>query len=321
MLLTWKFGAVNYDTRWKKAEVIEINKKMKKFNTQKPREIHRAVRGLEEIHFWKGTEFREFLLYFGIVLLKDHLPEIVYNHFLTLVCAVTICYTDAYNRFHSVAKVWFERYIEKYVEIYGIHSIVSNTHNLNHVVGDVEKFGNLNEISAYPYENQLQFLKSRIKQKRLPLEQITRRIVELYIDYEQLYNYDSSKNEAFPHFKYPYVLDNNQVYKEIAINSGCTFSTNRNADSWFLTSSNTIVMMKYALPTVEGTIIYGSPIINTNDFFRQPISSSRLNIFMSNGIAGPVHPFKLDSIKSKMLCLSHDSNLVLIPLLHTLKNI
>lgn len=220
-----------------------------------------------------------------------------------------------------MAKIWFERYIEKCIEIYGIHSIVSNTHNLNHIIDDVEKIGNLSEISAYPYENRLQFLKSRIKQKRLPLEQITRRIAEISLDYEQLYDYDTSKNGKFPHFKYPYVLDNKEVYKEIAINSDCTLSTNRNADSWFLTSFNTIVLMEYAVPTVEGAIIYGSPIMNAEDFFRKPISSSRLNIFMSNGITEPILPFKLDSIKSKMLCLSHDYNFVFIPLLHTLKNI
>lgn len=48
----------------------------------KPKEIHRAIRGLKEIHNWKGTEFRTFLLYISIVVLKIHLRPIVYNHFL-----------------------------------------------------------------------------------------------------------------------------------------------------------------------------------------------------------------------------------------------
>lgn len=321
MLLTWKFGAVNYKTKWSKTEVMQIDNKMKKLNSHKPRDIHRAVRGLGDISFWKGTEFRAFLLYFGIVILKDHLPEIVYNHFLMLSCAVTICYTDFYKKYLPLAKIWFERYIEKCIEIYGIHSIVSNTHNLNHVIDDVEKIGNLNEISAYPFENRLQFLKARIKQKRLPLEQITRRIAELSLDYEQLYDYDSSKNEIFPHFKYPYALDNKQVYKEIALSSDCTLSTNRNADSWFLTTSNDIVLMNYALPRDDNAIIYGFPILNAVDFFRQPVSSSRLNIYMSNGITASIKPFSLECIKSKMLCLPYDSNFVFLPLLHTLKNI
>lgn len=194
-------------------------------------------------------------------------------------------------------------------------------HNLNHVVADVEKFGNLNEISAYPFENRLQFLKSRIKRKNLPLEQIARRIAEISLDYEQLYDYDLSKNVMFPHFKYPFVLDNNEVYKEIALNIDCTLSTNRKADSWFLTCSNKIVLMNYAVKTVEGAIIYGSPILDTEDFFRQPISSSRLGIFMSNGITGPILPFEMNSIKSKMLCLSYNSNFIFMPLLHTLKNV
>lgn len=220
-----------------------------------------------------------------------------------------------------MAKIWFNEYIEECIEIYGIHSIVSNMHNLNHFIDDIEKFGNLNEISAYPYENRLQFLKSRIKQQRLPLEQITRRIVELSMDYDQLYDYDVSENDRYPHFKYAYMLDDNQVYKEIAINSEFTLSGARNADGWFLTSTKQLVSMQYAIQTDEGAFVYGLPIINVENFFRLPVSSQRLNIFMSNGVTGPLSAYKADMIKSKMLCLSHESNFVFMPLLHSFKDI
>lgn len=42
------------------------------------------MRPLKCIKFWKGLEFRTFLLYIGPVILKDYLPNDVYEHFLML---------------------------------------------------------------------------------------------------------------------------------------------------------------------------------------------------------------------------------------------
>lgn len=133
-------------------------------NKDKPREIHRAIRSLDDLNYWKGTELRSFLLYFGVVVLRDHLPQDVYRHFTILVCATTICYTDSYDIYLHIAKSYFERYVETFGEIYGIHSIGSNVHLLTHVYDDVKLFGDLNSISAYPFESRLNFFKLRLKQ-------------------------------------------------------------------------------------------------------------------------------------------------------------
>lgn len=317
-MLVWKFGDTDFKRIWSKHDIFKIDNRLKSFNKQKPREIHRAVRGIKDLKFWKGTEFRSFLLYYGVVVLKEFLPVDIYNHFLLLFCAVTICYSDCYGHYLQFAQKYFDMYIEGCITIYSEQSTVSNIHNLTHVVDDVKRFGNLNSISAYPFENRLHFLKLRLKQPRLPLEQITRRIVELSLDYEHLFFNDSAKAN-FPVLTCEYMLDGNLAYKQINIDSNCTLSVNRKADSWFLTKDREIVQMNYATSTNNSILIHGSPICSKEIFFKQPVSSSYLNIFKSNGILGNQQFFEYREIIAKMICLSLEEYFVFIPLSHTLK--
>lgn len=169
-LLVWQKGATDFDEKWTKNDMKRINIRLKQCRIRKPREIHRQVRGLDHLKFWKGSEFAAFLLYYGMVVLKNIWSERVYNHFMTLVCAITIFSTDVYRDYRVMANEWLRRYVEGNIDIYGIHSISSNVHNLIHIFDDVNRFGHLNSLSTYPFENRLNFLKSRIKQKYLPLQ-------------------------------------------------------------------------------------------------------------------------------------------------------
>lgn len=315
--MIWSEGAYEYNAKWSKKDVEKVNVSLERLNCQKPKDIHRAIRGLNNLKFWKGTEFRAMLLYYGLVVLKENLPNDVYLHYVKLTCAVRICYTDAYKSYRPIAKMWFDEYIEEYINIYGIHSIGSNIHNLCHIFFDIEKFGSLLDISTYPFENRLQFLKSRLKQPRLPLQQITRRLVELSLDYDQLYT-RMNEQATFPKLRLSYKLDNTLVYKEIQINSKFTISTVRKADSWFLTNKNDIVMMKYALERGNEILIYGVSVCCKEDFFIQPVSSSRLKIFESSGDTTDIRSFEYHTVKAKMICLSSGMKFVFMPLLHTL---
>lgn len=318
-LLVWMYGDTGFQKIWKKKDILRIGNSLLQLNSQKPKEIHRSIRKLIDIKFWKGTEFRSFLIYFGPVILKNFLPTHVYDHFLRLFCAVTICYSDVYKEYLHIAKKWFDEYIIGCMEIYGEHSLVSNIHNLTHIVEDVKRFGNLNTISAYPFENRLHFLKLRIKQPKLPLEQITRRIIELSTNYDELYGYESTET-SIPHLKNKCVHNQIEVYKVLDIASDFTLSANRKADSWFLNKDSKIIQMAYATNSASGILIHGYDIIDTKDFFNQPVSSNKLNIFMSDGRVGSLNSYKISEISAKMLCLTYEQNFVFFPLLHTLKN-
>lgn len=294
-----------------------MNTSLKKLNAYKPKEIHRAVRGLDSLKLWKGTELRSFMLYYGIVVLKEHSAIDVYLHFVRLCCAVRICYTDAYAAYRPIAKIWFEQFIEEYKDIYGENSIGSNVHNLIHVFDDLQEFGSLNAVSTYPFENRLQFLKSRLKQRRLPLQQITRRLAELSIDYDQLYTLNPSKPSTLPQLRSPYKIGNTIAFKEIVHSKYIISSVKK--DSWFLTVDNYIVSMQYATTTTEGKIlIHGLPVKEKSNFFVQPCSSEFLNIYKTTAEMDTLRSFEYQAVKAKMICLPSGENFVCMPLLHTL---
>uniref|UniRef100_A0A182YMW7 Transposase domain-containing protein n=1 Tax=Anopheles stephensi TaxID=30069 RepID=A0A182YMW7_ANOST len=66
---------------------------------QLPSEIHRKLRGLNVIRFWKGTEFRTYLHCVSPVLMEEILSGEAYCHFLLYFCALTI-FSSSFHRPH-----------------------------------------------------------------------------------------------------------------------------------------------------------------------------------------------------------------------------
>jgi len=55
-----------------------------------PSEFSRQPRPLLELDYWKATEFRQFLLYTGPIVLLNVLSKDMYTHFLSLSVAMSI---------------------------------------------------------------------------------------------------------------------------------------------------------------------------------------------------------------------------------------
>lgn len=178
----WVRGDFNFHTKFSAEDIKNVSMLLRQCNASMPSEIHRAVRGLDTIAFWKGLEFRTFLLYVGPVVLRDYLPNDAYTHFLHIFCASRICSSEKYfniPQYQKVAESLFHDYIEQYIDLYGIDSIGSNVHNLCHIVDDVKRFGILPKISTYPFENMLFFIKNLLRSGRLPLSQVANRLTEM----------------------------------------------------------------------------------------------------------------------------------------------
>ncbi|CAG9773244.1 unnamed protein product [Ceutorhynchus assimilis] len=142
-LTIWVNGSKTFKMKFFSNQISIISSWLLSCNNCLPKEIHRSVRQLDCLSFWKATEFRTFLLYLGPLILRDHLPREIYRHHLLLFCAVTLCSTDYYSDKLDLAEKLFRDYIEGFISIYGMDSISSNIHNLNHVVDDVKRFGSL----------------------------------------------------------------------------------------------------------------------------------------------------------------------------------
>lgn len=246
-----------------------------------PLEIHRAVRTLDSIKFWKGLEFRTFLLYLGPVILKDYLSTEVYEHFLTLFCAVTLCTANFYLKASNAAKTLFLKYINDFGTIYRPDCISSNVHSLCHVVDDVLRFGCLPSFSAYPFESKLYQLKCLIRSGNKPVAQVAKRIGEI----SSLGRVSTPITESI---KYPYVkkvtkLNNDDIsFKKIYIKEGLVLSTERNKDRWFMTKDDNIVCMINTTILGNEILIKGKILRNKTSFFERPIDSAHLGIYLAD---------------------------------------
>lgn len=129
----WKNGGYNFSNyKLSPDKQIELSNKLKKCNEFKPCELHRAARGIDCLAFWKGLEFRTFLLYLGSVVLRDiFFDKNLYDHFMLLSCAITICSCKTYidEGLLPLAEALIDTYLELYIHIYQIDSINNNLHN------------------------------------------------------------------------------------------------------------------------------------------------------------------------------------------------
>lgn len=121
-LTRWVDGTKSYKNKFSVAQFGRINLLLSKISGEMPTEIHRRVRDLSTLSFWKGTEFRTFLLYVGIVVLKPILPSNEYEHFKLLSCAAKFLYSDVYKYYvheKTLVDEMLNDFVEQYIDLYG----------------------------------------------------------------------------------------------------------------------------------------------------------------------------------------------------------
>lgn len=176
LLTLWVDGTKHF--KFTEADKLEVSKKHVQAGDTKPTEINKPNRSLNCLHFWKATEFRTFLLKTGPVVLRGHLTEEMYNHFLALHCAVTICCSESLKLYLPVAEQLFRTFTEKFGDLYGEENKTYSVHSVIHVTDDVERFGVFDNYSAFPGESNLGFLKNLVRGGHLPLQQVVKRLAE-----------------------------------------------------------------------------------------------------------------------------------------------
>lgn len=321
--------------KWSTYEKSKITQFL--ISVKKPSEINRKIRGLDDMAYWKATEYRTFLYYLGIVVLKKYLPDYIYENFLMYFCGITICSSDFYSSKLTVAEKAIETFLNHFIEIYGSQHVFSNMHNLSHLVDDVKKFGCLDKISTYPFENKLHEIKLLLRSGNLPLAQVGFRMIEKEncfrpsqnigneIKFQKQIQMHLADIDSYFQGK-TYILYNQIEFDDFKINS-----TDEN--SWIFTKSREIVKFMYGVRVDTDTFIYGKSINEKLDYFEVPFPSRNLNIFQSNCEFNLPKIFQLNEIICKMFKLNvpqeddldenevptYKCSTVFIPLLHTLK--
>lgn len=143
-----------------------------------PQEIRRSIRTLKFLGVMKGKEYRTFILYYGIVALLNNVDKEIYENYLTLHIALTICLSNEHRNLLHIAEACFKKFVKEFKHIYGHCNASYNIHSLLHLVDEVRMFGPLDNYSTFPFENMIGFLKKLPHSGHLPLQQGVKRYME-----------------------------------------------------------------------------------------------------------------------------------------------
>ena len=147
-----------------------------------PIEFARKPRGLIFFEKWKATEYRQFLLYTGPIVLKSVLDKTYYKHFLSLSIAMSILLQEndeMQNSYLKYAQSLLEYFVKDTKKLYSDLFASYNVHNLIHITSDCERFKcSLNDISAFEFENFLRLLKRKVRSGKNPIAQIAALVIE-----------------------------------------------------------------------------------------------------------------------------------------------
>ena len=161
-------------------QAAEVSRKLSSFRGMIPRVFARKPRAISDFGVWKGTEFRQFLLYTSQLALKDMLSQPLYDHFMLLCVGVSILTSKVLcRRYHGYAHQILVTFVRRAKYLYGSWFLSYNVHSLTHLADAAANFGSLDECSAWKFENFLGKLKRMVRSGSKPLEQVLRRMHEL----------------------------------------------------------------------------------------------------------------------------------------------
>lgn len=162
LLNTWLSGPLL--VRISGQNLNKISERILKCQNCIPIEFNRKPRALNELARFKASEFRTLLLYILVVALKDLVDPAVYDHFLLLHCSMSILLSQQHINTLGIplARECLTVFVKHCEALYGKQFYVYNVHALYHICDDAEKYGPLDNISAFPFENYLGEIKKKL---------------------------------------------------------------------------------------------------------------------------------------------------------------
>ena len=140
----------------------ELNARINKLKP--PLFIKRAPRPISELKYWKASELKSFLLYYGPVILCDILTDAYYSHFLLLSEAIYILLKDSISQSDvEYAENLLEEFVIIFPGLYESRYLTLNFHLLLHLPENVRQLGPIWGYSCFPYEDANGFLMKLVK--------------------------------------------------------------------------------------------------------------------------------------------------------------
>nr|XP_047130481.1 uncharacterized protein LOC124810173 [Hydra vulgaris] len=316
MVFMWLKGPLA--TRLGPRVVKDLSEKLVDMRPYIPSEFARKPRPFHEFERWKATEFRQLLLYTGMVCFDRILSPPLYNNFMLLSVAMSILLSEFLcKKYASYAHSLLLLFVEHVSEVYGKEVITYNMHGLVHLSNDAKKFGPLDNISSFPFENYLSQLKKLVRKPHMPLQQIVRRLGEKRAIQQKQKN-ESEHNSTYfkkEHYNGPVVksLKVCAQYKELFTKRWCIKITD--GDNCFSLNNGKVIIVQNIVKTAEQSFILYKQFKKLEDFFTYPCCSMKVDIFKVSCLENELLYCSPTEIKRKYVCLPIDNDYAVIPMM------
>ncbi|XP_058987390.1 uncharacterized protein LOC131806751 [Musca domestica] len=288
------------------AEINELNRKILYIAKYTPKEFARKGRLFDEVCRWKAKEFRQVVLYTGIIIFKNILHEDLYTHFLLLHTAYRMvsCPSNCHKNLQCVQQL-MEAFVADFALIYGSDKISYNVHNLLHLAKCVENFGNVENFSSYKYENFLQTLKKDCRKPSYISQQLNNRCMERHLllktnDPKFLPLGQKHRNNLFMRYKF-------DTY----------FLSGKSPDNFCFTMSMVPIKVYGFLVDSGEEYVVGNAFTDAVSLFQYPVDSKKcLGICKAKTLNIHREKINMRDIYCKIFCVPDGEYFVFIPILH-----
>jgi len=300
--------------------ITAISQNLELFKNFTPSEFTRRPRSLLEVARWKATEFRQFLLYTGIVALFGQLPAPMYDNFMILSVAVHILLHPTWcQQYNDYAKQLLSHFVEHFSQLYGRNMLVYNVHNLIHLADDAKLYGPLDNVSAFPFENFMRHLLRGVRKPSSALQQVIKRWYEESAHYtEKLKPFKGARaNKEHNSGPVPEGVSSHTQYKELQLEKFCIRVCLRDNCVSF---GNEIGLVQNILSISSEMWIVFQAFEDVDTFFKYPCDSNFLGIFTVDKLSQVLRMKPVADITSKNVILPHRERYIIIPMFHSMQN-
>lgn len=281
----------------------------------RPVDFVRRCDDLEFVSQWKATQYRQFLLYQGIFVLRNKVPENVYKMFLHLSLGIRILCSnqkDLYSKGNKLLKT----FIKMFIDIYGQEYCNHNVHGLSHLYEDVLNHGPLDRFSAFRFENFMQLVKHDVRKPGSILTQLSNRIIERENVSKEYCNSDIGFNRLKKGDKIPPLGSESPEYSKYEHN-GLKIDTTKLSDTYFGTTSKDVIKIENIATKFGRTVLIGRKFLKKQSFFKSPMDSADLDIYKVADLSN-LRIFSLDDLEQKFFCMPMKRQFFLVvPLIHS----
>lgn len=143
-------------------------------NIKPPLNTQRRPRPIKT-HFslWKTSEFKNWTLYYSVVVLNELMDKDYFDHYMYFVLSIyMLCQEKVTNEMVNKADELLREFVSRFEHLYGEKYMSCNLHNLRHLPEMVRRFGPLWTTSCFPLEDINGKLKAMVHGSKAPHLQI-----------------------------------------------------------------------------------------------------------------------------------------------------